>query len=117
MSNAAQIQALTKFVNQRPGFDAFNYSTRSQYQKDYRPVMLDKAKALKLLHVAARDGLDLTKTNGRLLVNAAGGVEYITGQYFPTEYRRAVVRHLEEVLLKNGYSGDAIKRIYASRMR
>lgn len=36
------LAALSSFVDQRPGFELANYSTWSQYQSDYRPVLKAK---------------------------------------------------------------------------
>lgn len=99
---------IEKLLKSRPGFEWANYSTgdwresRRLYFQDYRPV----AKALRvgrylLLMANARDwdykamGAALQSAySGRLnLVQADGkiGLEYCAGQYYPVEYRMAVV--------------------------
>lgn len=105
----AQYQALEAFIKQRPGFCSYNYSTRAQYEQDARPVRKQKTEALRLLACAKARGLDLTTTSGRLTISERGEVDYITGQYFPTEYRRAALRLLEQKLIDDGFSESGIK--------
>jgi hypothetical protein len=40
----------------------------------------------------------LLNSSGRLTLNAAGNIEYCTGQYFPTEYRPAANRLLSNLI-------------------
>ncbi len=108
------IAALRAFAGQRPGIDPENYSDWRSYRQESARVARDLRDALTILSVVeARDGItaeDLLAAckhaySGRLscsLVpheytreNCPGApwscrVAYCTGQYFPTEYRRAV---------------------------
>lgn len=103
---ASIIAALRAFVNRRPGMDPRNYGDWSSYRSESRSVTRDKEDALELIRaVEWRDsisGEDLQKAfrgafSGRLscetTVSADGyytaKLDYCTGQYFPTEYRRA----------------------------
>lgn len=105
----SQYQALESFIKQRPGFCSYNYSTRAQYEQDARPVRKQKNEALRLLACAKARGIDLTTSAGRLTISKSGAVDYITGQYFPTEYRRAAIRLLEQKLLEDGFSESGIE--------
>ena len=116
------LDALEKFINQRPGLDPANYgahreqlqySTREQriearraMQGDARTIQKDGTRARKALidarrHVAAGNG------NAAIMAQALGEafsgrlswegsrLEYCTGQYFCTEYRAAAATVLE----------------------
>lgn len=100
---------LREFVSQRPGFESANYSNRADYHRDYRPVQKDLARALTLLDmlqapghefITFQDIQEATRAfSGRLHVDNNGAmVEYTAGQYWPTEYRRAVVVVLEKLI-------------------
>jgi hypothetical protein len=100
----AIIHALQRFIRQRPGMDPRNYDYAG-YRQESRQVTKDRHHAETLLAaVAWRDGItadDLIRVagsafSGRLtilleptLCNRVR-IEYCTGQYFPTEYRKAV---------------------------
>lgn len=102
----AIIEALRAFVRQRPGMDPRDYD-RAGYLSESRRVTQDRHHAETLLAaVAGNDGItaDMIVTasrsaySGRLSLLGATAEEfdrtvrvgYCTGQYFPTEYRRAV---------------------------
>lgn len=104
MQKADILAALRALCAQRPGFDPRNYATAAGYRADLRRAARDRRDAELLLAVVG--GMpDLTA--GTLVTAArqafAGRVElaptpeggvrvhYTTGQYFPTEYRAAVV--------------------------
>jgi hypothetical protein len=111
MNKQTIIDALRVFVNQRPGFDLGNYGTMADYRADSRKATKDRDVALKLLRdIELRDSI-----TGEDIVNECGGgrvqivskdkagtewvgVDYFTGQYFPTEYRAAVARLCASVL-------------------
>ena len=110
MNMKQKYESLNAFIKQAPGFSSANYTSRAQYNSDARPVIKDRRTALNLLKECQAEGLNINKDSGRLTINSEG-VQYITGQYFPTEYRRAVVIHLEDVLRRAGYTEAGIKRI------
>ena len=101
----AIIDALKAFIRQRPGMDPRNYD-RASYLSESRRVTQDRHHAETLLAaVAGNDGITadmIVKASesaygGRLGLSWVAGcdppqprVAYCTGQYFPTEYRRAV---------------------------
>jgi hypothetical protein len=99
MSKKSQlIENLLKFINQRPGLEFGNYGDVALYRAESRAITKQKAQALELLNFVARtESIDLTsilwemQPRDRLAVNPETlSIEYTAGQYFPTEYRRAV---------------------------
>lgn len=108
MNKPALISTLEKWINQRPGLEPANYISgwndsegRSAYRSESRSITRDLHHARELLrYVEARDSitaeriLDACKHNfsGRLSIEPDGdgfSIDYCTGQYWPTEYRRA----------------------------
>lgn len=121
----AIIGALHGFVNQRAGMDPRNYGDYKSYRAESRSVTRDLHDARELLRaVSWRDSItgdDLEKAfrafSGRLTckiepvytsgnLNVIPGhltgykvaLDYCTGQYFPTEYRKAVCAVLASAL-------------------
>jgi hypothetical protein len=117
----AIIDALTRFVDQRSGIEFADYGDVKAFRAEQRSITKDLHHARTLLSaVEWRDGItadDLIKAahgaySGRLTitepapahlqapgcVNDAVSVDYCTGQYFPTEYRRAVCAVLASAL-------------------
>ena len=96
------LDALRKFVRQRPGLEYGNYGNRASYFAEVRSIGKDLTQAETLLTtVSWRDSItadDLIKAargnfSGRLSIEEKDGkvvIDYCTGQYWPTEYRRAV---------------------------
>lgn len=130
MEKTAILNALDRFVAQRPGLDPRNYGDGSSYRAEYREILRDKHHAEALLRaVAWRDAITAERLlaaskhsfSGRLSIdaqpNGAVRVDYCTGQYFPTEYRRAVCAVLSSALwdyFRNGCgckTGDDIRRM------
>jgi hypothetical protein len=97
---------LQKFATQRPQLDYCNYGDRKSYQQEVRGITKDLHDFRELLNLAVNRVQDLeTKlkayllnSSGRLTINAKGQMEYITGQYFPTEYRPASSRILANLI-------------------
>jgi hypothetical protein len=111
MNRQAIIDALYQFINQRPGLEPGNYirdwrdtEGRRAYNQEARSITRDLQTARLLLRqielreisfpaekiiAAARHSY-----SGRLSINVAENgavsIDYCTGQYFPTEYRKAV---------------------------
>jgi hypothetical protein len=115
--------ALSRFIRQRPGLEFGNYGDVKAYRSELRSITKDRHHAETLLRaVMAHDSItadDLIRAaqsaySGRLTIvppleNYAHGpctgssspywrIEYVTGQYFPTEYRRAVCAVLASAL-------------------
>lgn len=103
------LQALDAFVSQRPGLDFANYGDVSIYRSESRSITKDRHHAEALLAaIGWRDNLtaeDLLAAfsaySGRLSYSWDGesfSLNYCTGQYFPTEYRKAVCAILSSAL-------------------
>lgn len=103
------LEAIATFAAQRPGLEPRNYISdwrdsegRANYRRESRRITRDLHHARALLgYVARRDSItaaDLTEAarraySGRLEIKQTPEgyrIDYCTGQYFPTEYRRAV---------------------------
>jgi hypothetical protein len=103
------LNALEQFINKRPGLEPRDYirdwkdtEGRRAYFAEARSITKDLHHARDLLGaVARRDSItadDLLKAaqgafSGRLTIteeNRAVKISYCVGQYFPTEYRKAV---------------------------
>lgn len=124
------LDALKNFVNQRPGFDWCNYSSMSNYRGDQRPVQKQRLIAHDLIRwVAWHDTITAEMIlaaaehnfSGRLSIaydpeTRECEVDYCTGQYWPTEYRLAVVRVLAGLVwdwLRKDYDKESGFRDYA----
>ena len=114
MNKSKLIETLHAWINQRPGLEPANYISgwndtagRSAYRSESRSITRDAHDARYFLdYVAIRDSitaeqiLDAAKHNfsGRLSIEPDGDgfrVDYCTGQYWPTEYRRAAAAVLK----------------------
>lgn len=97
----ALLLALRQWINQRPGLDARDYD-RASYRSESRQITQDRSDALEILaavalrsYVTADHILQAAKHafSGRLTITeTAPGefkLDYCTGQYWPTEYRKA----------------------------
>lgn len=104
------LSALTRFANQKPGLQFANYGNSKAYNQEARTIRAD----LRRYNAALSDAMESGTTDADLLaVVDQGGrltlpesqmsaphariynVEYTTGQYFPTEYRKAASSLLE----------------------
>lgn len=106
-------QLLMDFVNQRPGLDFHNYGDIKSYRQEMREIVNDRQDFYELLALTSyRLGESfneklreiLERNSGRLTLEG-GKLQYITGQYFPTEYRPAASRLLVS-LLWNDYRDE-----------
>jgi len=127
MEKTTVLHALESFAKQRPGLDFANYGDVSAYRSESRQITNDLHDALELLSaVSWRDSLtadDLLKASqrafsGRLELTAEDNlltVDYCAGQYFPTEYRKAVCAVLASALWdywrEGAETGDDIRKI------
>lgn len=99
------LELLTKFAYQRPGLDFADYGEIKYYRQDSREITKDLHDFCELLrlcnvyidNLADKVGEVLTNSNDRLTLNG-NKLQYITGQYFPTEYRPACSRVLKAIL-------------------
>jgi hypothetical protein len=101
------LDALATFVAQRSGIEYANYGERDAFMSDYRPILRHGKHARAMLaylrwRTLAPDFLStVAGTSGRLTWDATRGQwDYTTGQYFPTEYRRAACRLLASAIEK-----------------
>ncbi len=97
------INALYTFVHKRPQLEFGNYGDVSAYRSESRAITKDLHHARRLLRVLEIynqiTGEDIIRASehafsGRLSINVTDDglvkIDYCTGQYFPTEYRKAV---------------------------
>ena len=95
------LQALRTWINQRPGLDPRDYD-RASYRSESRQITQDRSDAMEILgavalrsYVTADHILQASKSafSGRLTITETEPgrfkLEYCTGQYWPTEYRKA----------------------------
>lgn len=113
----AIIEALTRFAEQRPGLDFRNYGSVPTFRSEQRAIARDLREARVLLAAAALDNrvtadglLEAARSafSGRLSIYICDAfkdssrpivkVDYCTGQYWPTEYRKAVCAVLASAL-------------------
>ena len=110
------ITALRAFVAQRSGMEFANYGDVASFRAEQRAITRDGKEARELLRavelrdsITADDIIAASKRaySGRLLIveraDGAVAVDYCTGQYFPTEYRRAVCAVLASALWQRAW--------------
>lgn len=109
---------IAKHVAQRSGIDFRNYSDRESFMGDYRTILQHGRDARTMLRaIELRPSIDAAAIiegfraySGRLSLSEDGkSLEYVTGQYFPTEYRAAACAVLSSILWAywrmDGYAG------------
>ena len=97
------LDALYVFINKRPQLEFGNYRDIKSYRAESRAITKDLHHARKLLRalrlsdsITAEDIIRASEHafSGRLSINVTDdglvNIDYCTGQYFPTEYRKAV---------------------------
>ena len=121
------IAALYKWIAQRPGLEFGNYGDVSSYRSEMRSITRDLHHARAMIdYVAWHDSitaemiLDAADNGGRLTMAADGDkvtIDYVTGQYWSTEYRRAVCSLMASVIgywlrsnLGDKCTGDDIRK-------
>ena len=102
------IDTLNKWINQRPGLEFGNYGDMSSYRAELRSIGKDLQHARAMVnYVAWHDSitaemiLSAADNGGRLSLTTDGDkvtINYVTGQYWPTEYRRAVCSLMSSVI-------------------
>lgn len=102
------IATLHKWIAQRPGLEFGNYGDVSSYRSEMRSITRDLHHARAMVnYVAWHDSitaamiLDVADDGGRLTMATDGDkvtINYVTGQYWPTEYRRAVCALMARVI-------------------
>lgn len=115
------LQLLAKFIRQRPGLEYGNYGDVRAYRAELRGITADLHAAERLLNFAAiysgvREYVARELTAGRRLTydQKRRALDYCTGQYWPTEYRRAAASILASAIWAYwrdcGYTGDGIRK-------
>lgn len=103
----AIIDAIYTFIGQRPGLEFGNYGDVPNYRAEMRAIGKDLSQARQLLRyvelrasITADDIIAASKSaySGRLTISEDATIDYCTGQYFPTEYRRAVCAVLSQAI-------------------
>jgi len=102
------IDALHQWINQRPGLEFGNYGDVSSYRAEMRSIGKDLQHARAMVnYVAWHDSItaemimSAADNGGRLTLTVNGDkvtINYVTGQYWPTEYRRAVCALMSSVI-------------------
>jgi hypothetical protein len=107
------LEAVSKWIHKKPGLDPRNYGTGIEgfraYQCESRAITKDLHDARSLLAqvgwrgVTAEHIIEAAKQSysGRLTLQKTDQgyeIDYCTGQYWPTEYRRAVCVVMRDVL-------------------
>ena len=102
------IDALHQWINQRPGLEFGNYGDVSSYRAEMRSIGKDLQHARAMVnYVAWHDSItaemimSAADNGGRLTLTIDGDkvrIDYVTGQYWPTEYRRAVCALMSSVI-------------------
>jgi len=98
--------ALRAWLNQRPGLEFCNYGDVISYRAELRGITRQRADALQMLRavelrdsITAADMLAELQSHSRLFWDMEKSrLEYVTGQYWCTEYRRAAAALLASVL-------------------
>lgn len=106
---ATTLDLLCNFVDQRPGLNPADYGGGLDgwrlYRNESAEITRDRSDFYELLRLASRVVPELeekvtqylTTSSDRLTLNG-NRLQYITGQYFPTEYRPASSRVLVSIL-------------------
>lgn len=97
------LSMLTRFVNQRPALDFANYGDARAYRSESRAITGDLHDFNALAAACGWRSVDIAPhlDGGRLTLDGEGSawtLDYCTGQYFPTEYRKAACRALASAL-------------------
>lgn len=104
MTKSQLTDLLHAFINQRPGLNWSDYNDTQLYRCEAREIYRDLVLAREMLGLVAANP-DIT---GEMLSDYLNGsdrlrlengvVDYIVGQYFPTEYRHAVAQMCSSLL-------------------
>lgn len=106
------LAALGAFMRQRPGLEYGNYGDPRSYRAELRSIARDLDDARRLLRSVELSSMTAETLrdafprafSGRLSWDGAR-LSYCTGQYFPTEYRKAVCAVLARALWAH-YRGE-----------
>ena len=106
------IELLSSFVRKRAGLEFCNYGDVKAYRAEQREITKDLHDFRELLNLYLRRVenanvklIEYFENNSGRLTLDNGKLQYITGQYFPTEYRPAANRTLANLIWKD-YSNE-----------
>lgn len=110
------LELLCKFVNQRPGLDFNDYGDVTIYRREMNEITKDMHDFYDLLNLARWKVENLNQkiadylksTDGRLSL-VGEKLQYITGQYYPTEYRPAASRVLVNIIWREFMKDERLK--------
>jgi hypothetical protein len=119
MNKQAILSTLRKFARQRPGLEFGNYGDAKAYRSELRAITRDLSDVQTMLRAVEHSDItadDIVRAadGGRLSITVDGEkvrIDYCTGQYFPTEYRKAVCAVLAFALwdhVRDSMTGDDI---------
>jgi hypothetical protein len=98
---ASVLDALERWIVQKPGLEFANYGNQTAYRSEYASIQRDKKRALAALELA-RACTPRSECLSEAFRAFSGRLEwdgsrltYTTGQYWPTEYRKAASSVLE----------------------
>ena len=110
------LELLCKFVNQRPGLDFNDYGDRRIYMNEMREITKDMHDFYDLLNLARWKVENLSDKIAEYLKNTDGRLslegeklQYITGQYYPTEYRPAASRVLVSIIWREFMKNEKLE--------
>lgn len=126
--NQTQVfRAFDAFISQRPGLEFANYGDWTAFRQESASIGRDKKRAVKALQMAELVPWDavamkaaFSAFSGRLTPvireDGALALDYCTGQYWPTEYRKAAASVLESYVetmrpKRTPQPGDSFKTI------
>ena len=103
------IRLLDAWIHQRPGLEYCNYGDPTSYRAELRKITQDLHDARQLLRAVEMSGITASELleafsafSGRLEVKATDNgeyrLDYCTGQYWPTEYRKAAAAVCSQAL-------------------
>lgn len=108
--------ALRVWIHQRPGLEYGNYGEPRAYRQEVRSITRDLHQARELLNAVEHSSMTADELregfraySGRLTWDGER-LDYCTGQYWPTEYRRAACAVLAAALWdyhREDYAADA----------
>ena len=119
-TKAELIDALAVWIMQRPGLEYGNYGDPKSYNAELRSIGVDLNHARTLLRYVATSQVTAEQIlyafrhsySGRLSWDAdQRRLDYCTGQYWPTEYRKAAAAVLAGAIWsywRDGLTGDGI---------
>ena len=123
------IAALYAFVAQRSGIEFGNYGDVSSFRSEQRSITKDGKQARELIRsvewrdsITAEDIISASEHaySGRLTITEKDGrivLDYCAGQYFPTEYRRAVCAVMASALWDNKRTNTILPNVTGDRLR